>query len=149
MTEFVQVCFEPVNVAFTVLLGLIGLYWMLFILGTVGLELFEFDLDLDLDTDLDVDANLSTDVDIDVDGDLDADLDSGSAWTVSMLRFINLGEVPTMIVISVLVFAMWAINLLVNYYWNEPFSTIRALALLVPGFGSAILATKVLKGSFQ
>lgn len=139
--EFVQLCFQPVNLPFTV--GLIGIfvYWLLFIIGAVGLEA------LDLDVDLDMDADLDADIDVDVDADIEADagdaIANGPAFWISFLRFFNVGDVPMMILLSSFAFSTWAFSLLGNYYLNPTGTVWISLVCLLPNMVLSLLITKV------
>ena len=149
MFEFIEICLQPVNLPFSILLMVVMMYWVLFVLGTVGLDMLDFDVDADVEVDLDVDLDVDADLALES-GDADLDVDAGSGEVahfhpvLSMLRFVNIGEVPTMIVASVLILCMWSINLLANYYLNQPFSTMLALGMLVPVFVGAAVSTKLL-----
>ena len=154
--EFLKLCFLTVNVPFTVMLGAIFVYWIMFIIGAVGLDAFDLDLDLDLDADMDVDLDVDVDADVDVDVEVDADIDvdgdmeasssggasSGSLW-ISVLRFFNVGDVPLMVLVSVMVFCGWAMGILGNHYFNPELTTGRSMLLLLPNAVLSLLITKV------
>lgn len=146
MRELLTASLSIPNLLFTVLLGLVTLYWLFVILGTVGLDAFDFDLDVDADIDLDVDV----DVDVDVDADVDADGSAvegaaGSLW-LGVLRFFNLGRVPFMILLSVWVLGLWSLSVYCNHEgsWINPTNsgTIAAM-LLLPIVLVASLLTKL------
>ena len=69
MIEFLQECILPVNLPLTILMGLVLSYWLMVIVGVLGLDVIDLDLDLDADVDLDLD----TGVDAEVDGGLFGD----------------------------------------------------------------------------
>ena len=150
--EFLKICFITVNVPFTVMLGAVFAYWIMFIVGAVGLDSFDLDLDMDLDADVDVDLDIDVSADVDVDPGLDVDGDAdvaaadgttgGSLW-ISVLRFFNVGDVPLMILISVMVFCSWAMGVLGNHYFNPELSTGRSMLLLIPIVVLSLLVTKV------
>ncbi|MCA9216661.1 MAG: DUF1449 family protein [Planctomycetales bacterium] len=153
--EFLRVCFIAVNVPFTVMLGAVFIYWIMFIVGAVGLDSFDIDMDMDLDTDLDLDLDVDVDADLDLDVDADIDVDAnadvsagggtggGSIW-ISLLRFFNVGDVPLMILVSTLTFSCWSLGIMSNHYFNPELSTTRSLLLLTPILVLGLLATKVL-----
>ncbi len=89
MTEFLQPYISGPMLVPSIVLGLVCLYWLFVILGAFDLELFDFDLDLD-------------------GGD-------GSAFDVGLvsLKFLNLGDVPLMIWVSVFGLAFWILTALV------------------------------------
>ena len=95
----------PVNLPASFLLGLVLLYWLMVILGVLGMDAFDLDLDADLDFD----------VEADVDGHFE-----GSVFG-KVLDFFHLGDVPIMIVVSFFVLNMWIITIVSNHYFNpEP-----------------------------
>ena len=131
MMEFVQLCLTPVNVMFSLLLIGVFIYWGLFILGAVGLDLMDLDLDLDLDSDVDTDINATGG-------------QSSSSAFVSFLRFFNVGDVPMMVLLSVLIFSLWAVSIISNFYFNPGFSVLISVALFIPNFIASLFVTKVM-----
>lgn len=87
MSELLTAILAFPTVIFTILLGVVTLYWIFVILGAVDLDL--------LDASLDVDG----------DGDLDAEGDGGFAGVWAGL---GLSGVPMTLSISLLVLASWA-----------------------------------------
>jgi len=140
MVEFITAAFTPVNVLFTVLLLVVGLYWVLVILGTLDIDLFHIDIshagaDFHVDGDLDVGHDVGGHVDGHVDG-----IEPGFGH--SILHFFYIGEVPTMLLVSVMVLSLWAFSMLGNYYLNPEHSPAMALAIFVGNFA---VSTVVLK----
>ena len=137
MLDFFYQNLRPVNLPFTALLGMVTVYWLLVLLGA-----------------LDFDSEPSVDVshDVHVPGQVGAhDVDHAAAHVdghdlgaiKSLLQFLNFGNVPSMIVLSVLVVSMWAISLILNRMFNPfPGSILIALGLLVPNLIVAALITK-------
>lgn len=118
MSEVFEQAFRMVNLPFTVLLGLIVLYWLLVALGAL-------------------DVNLFSDVDHDVHHDLDHDI---SGFT-KVLHFVGVGDVPVMVIVSVLGLSMWLGSMLANFYLTGG-SQLYALALLVPNFLISVVVTR-------
>ncbi|MHC4636564.1 MAG: hypothetical protein ACYTBP_01710 [Planctomycetota bacterium] len=120
MMELIHAAFSPVNVVFTVLLILTVIYWLTVILGVLDAELFDFNFDsgLEVDADLDVDA----DGEVDVDG-----VELGALRSV--LHFFYIGEVPVMILLSIMILSMWALCMLGNYYLNPKSSVLIAVPI--------------------
>ncbi len=112
---FVEV-FRPVNLAPTILLLLIVVYWLLVIIGAVSDELF----------------------DVDVDGDV-----LSSPWH-GAFKFLHVGDVPVMVVVSFFVLFLWASTVISNHYFNPAFSGWVVVYLLVPNIIVSILVTKAL-----
>jgi hypothetical protein len=132
MVEFFTAAFAPVNVLFTVLLLVLGLYWVMVILGVLDIDLFHIDLsggELDVDVDADVDAG----------GHVDG-VEPGILHSV--LHFFYIGEVPTMLLVSVMALSLWAFSMLGNHWLNPEGSGAMAVAIL---FGNLAVSTLVLK----
>lgn len=103
MTEFVSVVTGFPTVVFTVLLGVIFLYWILAILGAVDIDVLDFDVDMD--------------------GDVDADA-SGVSGLTGLLSTLGLTGPPVTVILSLLVILSW----LFSY-----FSSAHVLALFPAG----------------
>lgn len=155
MFDFVQLCFAPINLLFTLLLICVMGYWSMFFIGVIGLDVLDdldLDLDADVDVDLDLDLDVDADVDIDVDADIDTDVDAGAdsdsggraGWFISLLKFMDVGDVPLMVILTALVGSMWAVSILSSHYYNSELSWVTALIWLIPDFILALLMTKVM-----
>ena len=120
MNAFVESCFAWPTLPVTILLVLICVYWLLVMVGAADMELFDFDLELDVDADSSI-------------------LDVGFV----PLRFLNLGNVPTMLWLSIFAIAAWAVSITMDgsTKLESPGDVLQALAL---SGGIAVLATKVL-----
>ena len=125
MSEFFTATINLINLPFTIFLTLILLYWVGVVLGALDIELFDFDIDTEAD----------------INGDLDAP-PSGSAF-MAILQFLNIGEIPIMIIISILIFLLWAISILANHYINPSYSLILGSILLVPNMVASVLIAKI------
>lgn len=137
MLEFLSYCFQPVNLPFTVLLILVFVYWLTVMTGLLGADSFDIDLDTDFDAD----------VDVDVDADGDSGQGVGGLFN-GVLHFLNLGDVPLMIIVSFFIVSMWAASLLGNFYlplWFgvEPGAMVAVMAF-VPNLVLSVLLVKVL-----
>lgn len=132
MLEFVQLCFAPTNVLFTVMLICVMGYWAMFFIGAVGFDVLD-DLGLDVDGDADLDLDVDADVDVDLDADIDGHAVSGrSGMFISLMRFLNVGDVPLMVLITALVGSLWAVAILSSHYLNSSGSLLIAAGLFVP-----------------
>lgn len=158
--EVFRVSVQPMNLPFTVLLLLVLVYWIVYILGAVGMDALDVDTDLDMDTGLDADlgGDLDVDADVGIDGDLDTDagLDGagGAADAAAggshglghsffaLLRFMHFGEAPSMVVISILVYTMWMISVFTSYYFNWGGYYWMSLVMFIPIFIVAAFITK-------
>lgn len=120
MKELWEQAILPYNLPFTILLGLVVVYWLLTLLGAIGAD--------SLDADLDV-SDASGDL-----GDLPA----------AMLRVVNAGAVPLTIVLTILVLALWIISILLNFYFNPGHSLLVAGGFFLIAFILAVVATKII-----
>ena len=153
--DFLQLCLAPVVLPFTVfLIGVFG-YWVLCIAGFVSTDLFDVDVDLDLDIDADVELDFDLDADVEMDLDvgseveLEGDVDGlGMPSWLQILHFFNVGEVPVMILLSVLVFTGWSLALLLNAQWNPTLRAGVGLLLTIPNLLASPLITKLLTTPF-
>ena len=118
------------NFPLTALVGLVMVYWLLTIFGIFDSDAFEPDLDLDVDVDVDID------VEADVDVDAHSDLGHGISSTggMGLLRTFGLGEVPLVVLLSVLIISMWVIAIFANYILNPLNSLLIAFLLAIPNF---------------
>ena len=115
MTEIMHESMRWVNMPYTVLLAMVLLYWLLVILGALDIDFGDFDLFSDVETNVDAEGIPET------------------GWLSGVLQFLNLGQVPTMIVASFLVVSLWAGSMILNYYWSISAVWI-SFALFIPNF---------------
>ncbi len=133
VSQFIEACTQsPVNLVLSVLLVLITLYWFVVILGAVGLDSLDFDLDLDGEPDIDVD------LDLDTDGGL---LHAGVGTAI--MKFLHIGTVPLLILLSVFVLTLWAIGV-ISYRWIGDWGIFLQLLMVVPFALGAVLLTKLI-----
>ena len=131
MIEFITAAFSSVNIVFTVLLLLMGLYWITVILGVLDVNLFEIDL-----PDSGLEAGPEMDVDVDTGG-----LPSGPLR--SFLHFFYIGEVPTMVLASILILSLWTFSMLGNYYFNPNGSMAVALPIFLGNLAASAFVMKL------
>jgi hypothetical protein len=129
MSELLHVALMPVNLVFTVLLGLVLVYWVMVIVGALD---FDF-LNIDFDTD--------TDVDMDVDADMDV---QGGGVLRSVLEFFYVGEIPVMVLVSVFALCIWMISVLGNYYLNPKGFLILSLPILAGNLVVSCMLVKIM-----
>jgi hypothetical protein len=122
MGEFLKECFLTVNLPVTVMLLTVLGYWLMVIVGVLGLDALDLDLDADADIDADVD---------------------GGGWLGSALEFLYLGDVPVVIVGSFFVVFMWIATLLSNHYLNEQHSILMMALWFIPNVILSLLLTRV------
>lgn len=124
MTELFREATTWYNLPLTVLLGLVVLYWIVAGIGVLGEG-----TELDLDADIDSDANLNGGHGI---GDTFA----------ALLKFVNMDQVPTMIVLSVLVISTWTLAIIGNYFFTGAGNVIAALLVALASFVISLFITK-------
>lgn len=122
MNEVLTEAIAAYNLPLTVLVGLIVAYWLLVIVGVVGMESFDFD----------------------VDADLDANTGAGGGIGLAVLRFLNFGLVPAIVVLSVLVLSLWTISLVANFALNPAGSILIAIGLFCGNLFISAFLTKLL-----
>ena len=134
MSEFIETAFTPTVIPATILLLVVALYWLVAVVGGLGLDF----LDLDLDFDADFDANTT----------LDTVMSAGAVT----LRFLNIGQLPINIWLSVYAVAFWMISML----WRSPdeAATVSAIVTLIVRNGAVALVptklvTQPLRGKFE
>jgi hypothetical protein len=123
LPDLIKACFTAINLPYTLLLGVVFLYWLSVIAGALDISVLDFDVDLDGDADIDLDA------DIDADGDIS---DVGDGGIRAVLRYFNIGEVPLTIIISFFALSLWTIGILANWYLHRNQSALLGMALIVP-----------------
>lgn len=114
----------------TVLVALCVLYWLFVIVGVLDFDILDFDLDFD------------------VSADGPSVLDFGFIG----LRFLNIGEVPVMVWLSIFSLSMWMLS--INFDARvEIHSFMDYLPLLLRNLGISLVVTKLItqpfKGYFQ
>ena len=119
MNELWEQATLPYNLPITILLGLVVLFWILTLVGAVGLD------SLDVDADADVDGDL---------GDIPA----------AMLRVVNAGMIPLTVVLSLLILGMWIFSILLNFYFNPGHSWLVAFGFFLAAFVLGVIATKLI-----
>lgn len=132
MADFLTIITSFPTVVFSVLLGIIFLYWMLAILGAVDIDVFDLDVDVDADV-------------------------SGIGGLTGLLSTLGLSGPPVTVTVSVLIVLSWLFSyfssayLLVLFPWDM-FHHFIGAGLLVGSFVVAIPVTaqviKPLKGLF-
>jgi hypothetical protein len=132
MSELYEAAFAPANMAYSIALIVMTVYWLIAIVGLVDIDAFDIDLDVDYGADLDLDADV---------GDMPG-LDSQS-----ILGFLNVGEIPVMAYVSLVVLSMWVVSVQINYYLAEygiGYHTWFAVALFVPNLVFGLMVAKVI-----
>jgi hypothetical protein len=161
------------NLPFTVLLGVVVVYWILVALGALDMNLFG-EVDADLHAELHVDGHVDGDVHFDGDAHVDGNMDghplvpgdpphltgdkaggiskeligSDSSFLVQALAFLNVGQVPVMFVASVLVLCLWLGSMVANHYFTGG-SVALVAALIVPNLIVSVIVTRYVTLPFR
>lgn len=146
LTESVQLA----NLPFTALLGAVVVYWLMVAVGFLHFD-GGADAHADVGGDGDFHAEASGDLHGDADGDAHAQADGdsqggdhqGLGFLSHVLHFVNIGEVPVMIVVSVLSLWMWLFSMLANHYFSQG-SILHALAFAAPNVALSMVVTRYL-----
>ena len=102
MSDVLHQAFFPVTLPFTVVLLGLALYW-----GLVALGVFDLTGESDAGSMLDADA------------DFESPAGSAHGPLGALLQFLNLGEVPFLVVFSILMLAMWVFGMIANFFFND------------------------------
>ena len=132
---FIEEILHPVNLHATVLLGLAVLYWVMVIVGVVGMDAFDLDVDADLDVDVDAD--------IDVDADADMAIDGGGSLLGAILTFFHVRDVPVMLIISFFSLSFWVSTVLINHNVNPDLEFLAAFMWMIPCLVISLGMTKL------
>lgn len=124
MLDIFHAAFSWPNLPATILLLLVGMYWVVFLIGLVDFS--TFDISIDTDVDIDADIDVETEVDLDADGSVD-----GPGAFARVLGFFNLGSVPLTVWLSFFALLFWAASMMMNHYLTD-LSLIAGYALLIP-----------------
>jgi len=93
------------NLPLTVLFGAVILYWIGVCLGALDMDTF----DVHVDHEVPVDTDIPHGFDKDVPGD-----GSGGSF-MAVLRFLNVGDVPFMVILSIFTVTLWTISMEANH----------------------------------
>jgi len=137
MFEFFYEVLRPVNLPFTAMLAAVVFYWMLVLLGALDFN-SEPGIDVAHGHDVHVEGAVGGH-DAEHGGAMDAH--DGGAFK-ALLQFLNFGNVPSMIVVSIIVLSMWTVSMISNRMLN-PGSYLIAFGLLVPNLIITAIITKV------
>lgn len=137
MLDVIQTAFSPVNAVITVLLIMNVIYWITVILGVMDVDFLDFDIP---DSGLEVDSDI--DVDVDAAGDVAIDMGHDSILR-SVLHFFYIGEVPIMLLLSILILSMWTLCMLGNHYFNARGSFLVALPIHAVSLVSSLVICRI------
>jgi hypothetical protein len=134
MIELIQTAFSPVNAVVTVLLILNVIYWITVILGALDVDFLDVEL---FDSGLEAGGDVDVDMDVDAEGDLDLDMSQHGVLR-SIMHFFYIGEVPIMLLSSVLILSMWTLCMFGNHYFNPMSSFLVAVPVYAISFVASL-----------
>lgn len=123
------------TVIFSLFLVVVLLYWVLVVLGTVDMDMFDFDFDGDFGGDLggDLGADLG-DAGADLDGDVDADGDAhGHGTFADILARLDLTEIPLTVSLSLFFLLAWLVCVSAVQVFGAPVTALGIGAALAAG----------------
>lgn len=140
MNELLQASLQFPTVVFTILLGIVLVYWAFVLLGALDIDLFDGDVDVSGaakgvgevvtgGAKGGAEAMHGHDVDVDADGDVDG----GGLW-----HALGLGDVPVTISVSLIVLLCWCGSLTGSYYlagaapWHRAIVVVVAMIVALP-----------------
>ena len=121
MSELFNNALTGVNIIPTILLGFVLFYWITVIIGVIDFDLF----------------------DIDIDGDFDVDAGGDIGPFHAFLAFLNLADLPFMLIFSVIILVFWIIAMFIFLLPITPGGLINGL-LLIPAFIVSVLIAKII-----
>ncbi len=133
MVEFLQFCFAPANLFFSLLLGLVFLYWIIVVIGLLDMDFLDVDIDLDVEAEGEIEA--------------DAVPDAGGAFHAFM-AFFYVGKVPLTILLTILISCMWFAAMIGNFIFNQSGSFIIGLPVGLAGIVASFFLLKFLAWPF-
>lgn len=153
MTEILHSLFFPLsNAIMSGLMVVVLLYWIFSFLG-IGFGDMDIDADFGADIDSDVDVDADTDVDAHSHGgsSTHSDVDdthvkhesSGDGVFMKFLKFMNIGKVPFMLVLSTLKFFTWAASLITTQITVAGSWGWKSVFILIPCLIIGIFLTKL------
>ena len=132
MIDFINEAFQWVNLPATCLLLVCLFYWLMVVIGAIGVDAFDIDFDADVSADVDV-------------GDFDADGDfNANGGFSSVAEFMHLKEVPIVIVGSVFAVLFWTASLFGNHLLNPTHDRMIGLGLLSVNLPICLLLTRAI-----
>ncbi len=139
LIDFLSSCIVPVNLGYTLLLIIVAAYWGIVALGALDTDSLDIDFGGDGDLGIDGGSDLSIDGgaeavgdvsgDVGIEGVADGELDGPGGR--GAFDYLNLGDVPPAMFLSVVFVAMWAFGLLANEYFQNEDNLVLGAGVLV------------------
>ncbi|MCB1093055.1 MAG: hypothetical protein KDL87_16070 [Verrucomicrobiae bacterium] len=148
MHAVLQEAISAYSLPLTIIVGVIGLYWLVALIGVMDFDALDGALGLDGDAgggEVDVDAGADGDgMDADGDGGDHGDHSGGPGFLSSVLKVMGATDAPLMFVMTVFSLVLWGANVLGNIYFNAGRSSSLATLILVAALVGAFVMTRVL-----
>ncbi len=154
--ETIYLLFNEANVFPTLAMTAIVAYWMLMIVGVVGMDTLDIDIDVDPGVDIDLDLDVAPEVEVDTGGSVldaggaDIELDGGGGSSNAgnsplrpLVEFLYMSDVPVVIVGTALMLGFWISNVTLNLLFNPTGSFALSLLWFVPNCIVALLVARV------
>jgi hypothetical protein len=143
VNELVEASLQFPTVLFTIVLGIVLVYWLFVLLGALDVDLFGGDVDVDITGAAKGIGDVLTGgakggaeafhADADAGGDAHGDVDGGGLW-----HGLGLGDVPVTISVSLIVMVGWCGSLLATHYvagsagWQRVAVLVLAIVVALP-----------------
>lgn len=140
MNDILTILFYPLPNAITSgFMAVILLYW---IISFMGVSFDDIGVDFDTHVDADVDIDAGVDTHMDTDSSLDTHADGGIF--MGMLKFMNVGKAPFMIILTSLFFFTWAGSLVVTQFIPMTNWGLLSVLILIPLLIMSSIFTKII-----
>lgn len=146
MLELFQEAISPLNLPFTLLLGVVAAYWIIGLLGLIDFDALDGIGGVDADG-LDVGDIDGVEGVESIDHDLATDAGGSSiGGTIfnGLLKIVGVSDAPVIFIISVFSTCLWAFNITSNYYLNPSDSVSKATIMLAPIVVVSFILTRLL-----
>lgn len=161
MENLLDILFSPVNMALSILLILLFIYWILTMLTGLDFDLdFDVEVDIDIDTDIDIEVDTATALDtgnVSIDDFANAEIRHEDilpkrkkdlkAWQVFLVYF-NFVELPFMFTFTCWIFCWWILTVGATYLTGSSNNSIGFLLFFTAIIPSLIL-TKIGTSPFK
>ena len=157
--QLFDIIFSPINIALTVLLMTIFLYWIVTMLFGVDFDMdFDVDFDVEIDTDLDIDTDTGMDTsNLSFDDVANAEVKKENIikdrrkelkWWQIILVYFNFVELPFMFTFTFWILCWWFLTVFFTYWtgsYDNAFGFVIFAAAIIP----SLILTKILTAPFK
>lgn len=163
MDDLLNILFSPVNMALSILLLLLFIYWILTMISGLDFDLdFDVEVDLDIDTDIDIDAATALDTgNVSIDDFANAEIRHEDIlpkrkkdlkfWQVFLVYF-NFVELPFMFTFTCWIFSWWVLTVSATYLTGSSNNSVGFLlffAAIIPSLILTKIGTSPFKNFFK